>query len=424
MTQPAPLDLTRLSAAKLWLTAAGSQGAAGDMPYLSSVIYSMTSIASNEIRALSADDRWRLYVNPDWLMSTDIPDIGVELAHVCWHLLRDHAGRARSMGVGRPERSHWQTAADATVAETLIASSLPNPGLRTPTALGLPPERSAEEYYAAVGRLPVRLKPDDGRPDAGTGATDGEDDAGCGSAADGLSRSYEPPLVDGGGVDGVRAEQIRRSVAIEFRQHMTARGTEPGEWSRWVEQVLEPVVPWQRVLASALRRAIAWVNGHSDYTYRRPSRRQAASPKIVLPAMHSPTPTVAILVDSSGSVDDGLLAAALAEIDGVLRALGSGTDGVSVLTCDAAVHTVSKVRRARDVSLVGGGGTDMRPGIAASSALRPRPEILIVLTDGYTPWPDHPPRGTTVIAALLGRDREELPDSPSWAQRVECLPSP
>jgi hypothetical protein len=38
-----------------------------------------------------------------------------------------------------------------------------------------------------------------------------------------------------------------------------------------------------------------------------------------------------------------------------------------------------------------------------------------VLTDGFTPWPDEPPRGMRVVVGLLGDD---APDAPDWARAV------
>ena len=128
-----------------------------------------------------------------------------------------------------------------------------------------------------------------------------------------------------------------------------------------------------------------------------------------------------MIIDTSYSVDDGLLARALGEVDGALLALGVAGGEVTVYSCDAAVHTVERVRRAQDTNLAGGGGTDLRAGLAAVDTQRPRPDVVIVFTDGDTPWPPGPPPGCSVIVALLGRDRAELPPTPAWATRVECL---
>jgi 3-oxoacyl-ACP reductase-like protein len=186
-------------------------------------------------------------------------------------------------------------------------------------------------------------------------------------------------------MEATRADHVREAVAIAFRGHMTGIGSAPGEWARWVDSVLDPHVPWEQVLASTVRGAIGWAAGHTDLTYRRLSRRAAASPGIVFPGLRTPKPSVAVVVDTSGSMDDGLLAQALGEVDGVLRSLGPAAGALTVLSCDAAVHTVERSTSARDIRLVGGGGTDVSPGIVAATMLRPAPEVVVVLTDGWTP---------------------------------------
>ena len=127
-----------------------------------------------------------------------------------------------------------------------------------------------------------------------------------------------------------------------------------------------------------------------------------------------------MVIDTSGSVDDALLGRALGEVDGALRGLGVSGASVTVLACDAAVHAVSRVRRARDAALAGGGGTDLRAGIDAANALRPRPQIIVTFTDGYTPWPQTPPPGSAVVAALLAREGQPMPPTPPWVTRIEC----
>jgi predicted metal-dependent peptidase len=419
------LILERLTAAKLWLVsdppAGGTTGPMADreevpraLPYLAHALFALVPVPCSEVRALAVDEHWRLYVNTDWLAATEVPDIARELAHETWHLLQEHAARARDMHVDSSSAEHWTQAADATVAATLGVDRLRPAALPDAGDLSLSAGRSAEEYYAMLSRLPPPLP--DGLP---AGKQPG---AGCGSGCDGLRRDHElPPDADVGAVDAEDAQQIRRRVAIDYREHVTSRGTEPGDALRWANELLEPRIAWEPLLSGAVRRAVGWVNGRTDHTYTRPSRRQSASRHVVLPGMRRPVPSVAMVVDTSGSVDDRLLGRALGEVEGALRSLGIRGEGVTVLACDAAVHTVARVRRARDARLGGGGGTDMRVGLAAAAELRPRPDLVVVFTDGWTPWPESPPRGAAVVAAILGRDRAELPPTPGWATRVECL---
>ncbi len=412
------LDLDRLAAAKLWLVSSSEAGGA-DAPrgqaYLAHALYALVAVPCPDVPTATVDERWRLYVNPDWLVACPVHEVAREMAHLVWHLLADHATRARDLGVRADTAGQWRAAADVTVHATLLPSLLVPAGLPCARDLRLPPGASAEEGYAILSRLPAPAAPDDDhRPGAGRPAPS----EGCGSGADGVRRAHElPDDVDAhAGVPVVDAQHIRRLVAIEYREHRRRRGTQPGEAWRWARSVLEPRVPWEPVLARAVRRAVGYAAGRGEYTYTRPSRHR--SPGIVLPGQRRPVPRVSLVVDTSASVDDALLGRALGEVDGVLRALG-GT-AVTVHAVDAAVQAVSTVRRAVDVRLGGGGGTDLRVGLAVAAEARPRPEVIVVLTDGETPWPATPPPGAAVVIALLGRAEDVLPPTPAWAERVEC----
>jgi predicted metal-dependent peptidase len=88
---------------------------------------------------------------------------------------------------------------------------------------------------------------------------------------------------------------------------------------------------------------------------------------------------------------------------------------------DTNVHAVTRVSRATQVELAGGGGTDMGAGITAAAALRPRPSVIIVLTDGFTPWPTAAPRSTKVVVGILGQNKAPIRHFgvPPWARCVE-----
>jgi predicted metal-dependent peptidase len=221
-----------------------------------------------------------------------------------------------------------------------------------------------------------------------------------------------------GGLPRWQADLLRRQVAQDVIAHSKQPGTVPAGLLRWAEEVLAPKVNWRAVLAAEVRRAVAEVSGAVDYSYRRPSRRSAVSGPVVLPALRRPVPEVAVVCDTSGSMTDDLLAMVLAEVEGLLRALGLARQ-VRVLACDTAVAPAQRVSSARQVQLVGGGGTDMGAGIGAAAALRPRPAVTVVLTDGYTPWPAKAPKGMRVVVGLLG---DQAPDAPSWARAVRVKP--
>ncbi|WP_276611144.1 VWA-like domain-containing protein [Kineococcus siccus] len=127
-------------------------------------------------------------------------------------------------------------------------------------------------------------------------------------------------------------------------------------------------------------------------------------------------PRAALVVDTSGSVTDEMLARVHAETAAVLRRSHGG--GVQVIACDAAASEARLVRRVQDVVIVGGGGTDLRVGVAAAAALRPAVDLVIVATDGDTPWPDAPPReNPTATYAVLLLDGERA-GVPAWMRTI------
>ncbi len=406
------MDTQKLTAAKLWIISASANSpgvdAARDQPYLATALFALRAFASTHVPRVTVDTRWRLYVNPTWLGAADVQEVGKELAHLTWHLLEEHADRAHACRVDTVTAARWRTAADASLTDTLVRSRLKPERLASPYSIGQEYGRCAEEYYAEL------TDASDDSADA-----DAED---CGSGADGVSRHYElPPDVDGNGISRQRAAAIRYQVAIEYREHAKGRGNRYGRMGRWATGILEPAARWEPLLAAAIRRAVSKTTGRGDFTYQRPSRRSAAVPRVVLPGQHRPVPRIAMVIDTSSSVDDVLLARALGEVDQLLLTLNIADAGAMIYSVDTAVHTAQRVRRARDMVLIGAGGTDMRIGMTAAAEARPTPDIIVVFTDGYTPWPEQPPQHTSVIVALLAHaDAGDLPATPDWVTRVEC----
>lgn len=104
----------------------------------------------------------------------------------------------------------------------------------------------------------------------------------------------------------------------------------------------------------------------------------------------------------------------------MLRSVGVRSQGVRVLSCDAAVHSIKRVSSARQVELAGGGGTNMGAGIEEAVRARPKPGVVVVLTDGYTPWPAEAPKGVHVVVGLIGGGGPHPPPPapPPWARAV------
>jgi predicted metal-dependent peptidase len=391
----ASAGLPGLPAARLW--------AAARFPYLASGLFGTQVTVLPGLDGVEIDQRWRLFADPAFAADLTPAQFGSLLVHHVCHLLRSHPERAVASEVTHADSPLWIRAADAEINDDLITAGLQLPGGPVlPEDFGAEPGKLAEEYYALLKRNI-----------AGSDAVRPGRRADCGSGADGLSRDYEG-LGDPAGLDPWLADLLLRQVAQEVIKHSKTIGTVPAMLLRWARELLAPTVDWRRLLAAELRRAVADVAGAVDYSYQRPSRRATAVSGVVLPALRRPVPELAVVCDTSGSMSDDLLAMALAEVEGLLRALGLARR-LRVLACDTAAGPAQRVSSARQVELTGGGGTNMGAGIAAAYALRPRPALTVVLTDGYTPWPSAPPKGMRVVAGLLGDDAR---DAPAWARSV------
>jgi predicted metal-dependent peptidase len=400
-----------LSSARLW--------AAVRFPYLATGVFGAQVIVEAGSGTVSVDENWRMHADPELTAAWTPAQLGSVLIHHVCHLLRTHGERAQAVGVGPADARTWIRAADAEINDDLVPAGLELPGRPVlPQDLGAEDGLLAEQYYDCARRA----RGAGGVAGGGTGDRSGKNESGetagpwldCGSGADGMPR----PGDGQGGLPAWQAELLRRQVAQDIIAHAKQPGTVPAGLLRWAEETLHPKVDWRRLLAAELRRAIAQVSGAVDYSYRRPSRRSAVAGNVILPALRRPVPEVAVVCDTSGSMTEELLAMVLAEVEGLLRSLGLARQ-VRVLACDTAVAPAQRVTAARQVQLVGGGGTNMGAGIAAAVALRPRPAVTVVLTDGYTPWPAEAPKGTRVVVGLLGA---QAPEAPQWARSVRIEP--
>jgi predicted metal-dependent peptidase len=391
------LDTGKLALARLW--------AINRHPYLAAAIFASPVVPAPGLGKVAIDESWRLYVDPDVVSQWSIEILGSLLVHHAGHLIRDHAGRARHLGVNRHASKNWALAADAEINDDLVGTGLRLPDDRVvPQELGWAPGRLAEEYFHTK-HLETGSEPD------------------CGSGSDGQVREWDLAADQGSGMPPGERHLLRCQVAADVLRYMReGRGRLSAGWKRWAENQLDPAVDWRRVLAAEIRKGVSTVTGRVDYTYRRPSRRAHATPGVVLPALERPVPEIAIVVDTSGSMSEEQLARLLAEIDGVLKGVGMARGQVRVLSVDAAVKGVQRVSSAAAVDLRGGGGTDMGAGLAAVSRLRPRPSVVVVLTDGLTPWPEQAPKGCQVVVCMVtsaqqGRGGRPWA-APPWARVV------
>ncbi len=398
------LDLEKLFAARLYATRV--------RPYLATALFALHPVESRRVPTMAVDRHWRCYVSPAFVDRTPVPDLAGVWVHEASHLLRDHHGRsdraAAALGLTGPgDRLRMNIAADCEINDDVYGDGLPKPcGAVTPARLRLPEGQLMEDYLPRFSIGPY---------------TQGWAWLDCGSGADGLDREWDLGPDGAYGLSAAERDAIRFRVAQGLAGHP---GDVPKGWRRWAEEAFHPPQPWRDLLGAAVRSAASAAGAGDDYSYGRPARRSASLPDVVLPSLRRRPPRVSVVIDTSGSVSDTELGSALLEVAAIARSAGGRRDLVTVLSCDAAARIADPLCRAEDIPLIGGGGTDLRAGFARALRGSPRPDVIVALTDGQTPWPAEPPPCRTVVGLFARRSPDgETPAygrerPPEWARVV------
>jgi len=166
------------------------------------------------------------------------------------------------------------------------------------------------------------------------------------------------------------------------------RGLLPADLVEEIRAMSQPPIPWDVKLAR-------WFDERFEplekrRTYARLSRRQSSTPDIPRPSWRYEEQaqagrTFGVLLDTSGSMDRSLLAAALGSI--ASYAAARDVNRVRVVFCDAAPYDQGYMEAAEiagSVKVRGRGGTVLQPGVELLEHAPdfPKQAPLLVITDG------------------------------------------
>lgn len=174
-------------------------------------------------------------------------------------------------------------------------------------------------------------------------------------------------------------------------------GSIPGDIEIYLDGLLNPKLPWQKILIRYLRSF-----DKSDYSFKKPNRR-------FFPKYHLPSLTgeklinLAIALDTSGSVTQHAFEVFVSEVSGILRMMKP--EKITLVQFDTRVHTVNDVRDVQELKSTkfsGRGGTLVGP--VMEWANENKPELLLIFSDGEFAMPEKP--NTEVLWVIN--------DDPNW----------
>ncbi len=191
--------------------------------------------------------------------------------------------------------------------------------------------------------------------------------------------------------DGVDLDAFyRRSLGQGLSYHEEqGRGYLPEGLIEEIRALSQPPIPWDVELARWFDEQ--FIPLEKTRSYARPSRRQSSTPDIPRPnwivsQASLDGRTFGVVLDTSGSMDRALLAAALGTI--ASYSMARDVPAARVVFCDAEAYDQGYMKPediAGTVKVKGRGGTILQPGIDLLEQADDFPEDapLLIITDGY-----------------------------------------
>ncbi len=199
--------------------------------------------------------------------------------------------------------------------------------------------------------------------------------------------------------------------AITIREKSNGRGLLPLFAKRLLEKLRDPQIDWRTILNEFVQEEV------NDYSFSPPDRRFQESP-FFLPDFNelgkSGDPDdILFMIDTSGSMGDNEITAAFSEVKGAIDQFDGKLKGWLGFF-DAAVIKPKPFESVEDVLKIkpaGGGGTDFQvifEYVYQYMEDKP-PACIIILTDGYAPFPKEHLAQDIPVLWLLTNDEVEPP---------------
>lgn len=353
--QPAQHLLDKVSKAKALLTL--------DHPFFASTLLKKHIVWDENCPTMAVDARGTIYLGPQFVEGLSVNQLIWGLAHECMHYMLLHPARK-----GQRKHMPWNWACDGVINDVLDDAKV---GERIPKTVDVQGARNmkAEDLY--------QDHPDNGGSGGGSGGQGGQPDFDDLKDADKLTDAEISEI----------AAQVKVDM-VQARNAAKAQGKLPAGIARMVDDIVNVPTPWHTILERYMTGFVK-----SEQSWSRPNKRTLPA-RIYLPSSgKAPSMgTVVIGVDTSGSIGGP----ELAEFQGHLNAIldQCSPEKVVVVYCDARVGSHEEFTLdqlpAKFTKVTGGGGTDLTKIFDWVDEQGVEPDVVVVLTDGYTPFGGEP----------------------------------
>lgn len=339
-------------------------------PYFGMLASRLKHEPSDTVRYYASNGVRFLY-NPNFIAERSLEEVMFILTNcVMHHVLSHQQRRLGRMG------SLWQLATDYAINAMLHAN-----GLHIPVGANYNDEYKgmyAEEIYTALKE--EFFHDIDGAFD---------EEASHDTAPDtSSSTSDEGAFSNLGAIDEELDEhtQSQWQYAASLSQEVAMRKSAmPSGMERLAKKMLTQNVDWRFELYNAINRHM-----RNNYAFMPPNKKHIHR-GFILPSLSSDTLSLAVAIDTSGSINDELLGAFISEFRNIMQNFPAVQ--IELIIADAKVHGHYTFQGGEKIEfpIKGGGGTDYRPVFEYIDARLPMNTMLLYFTDGDGWFPKIPP---------------------------------
>ncbi len=412
-------------------------------PFFGSLVLRLPLRADPTRRTLASDGAEIRY-SPDWVAETDAHLIETAMARVVMACALKHHTRREGRDAER-----WQTA-----SQLVTHALLRNAGFTLPPEAEAWEDLSVEQAYERLpepkdgdsgddGNHPQDAGGAGGQPPPGAGGESGDqpadggagqheddgdseegssdappshDPSGTGEVMDADSRAGETSDSCEAPVDTAAEEQAWDEAMHQALSIARAEGKVPGGVEETVRNAHVSALDWRTLLRRYMTDAAS-----RDYSWSAPNRRFIDS-GLYLPSIRSEgIDTIAVIIDTSGSVPAQTLGEFWAELREVVDEIRP--ERIIVLQVDAALRDAAEYTAddlPDEIALKGRGGTDFRPGFEWLDEQGIQPGVCLYFTDlECSNYPETEPSFGTIWVnwAAPPSDQNREP----WGERIDIV---